>query len=503
MKNLIIIFIAALSIISFTNCAVKMKNTVWVSPKYHPDTSLHAVVVWFEDQYLEKGDSFLKETEKFNGKSKEVVRKEMMLALKTKSNKSFNKIKQQLVELENANHITAIKQHWIINGFSCTLTEEGFKTIQTLDGISKIFIKRPPSISKGKDMGPEFLKTIPPSRFDIKSVGSYPWNIEKIRAPEVWKEFGITGKGTLNVVHDSGFKLDIPPLAETIFTNNGEIAGNGLDDDGNGLIDDYHGYNFDAGNASLNNPTIRRATNIHGNLCAAMISGTFATNTKQAIGVAPGSQWAPVIGSSNIEQAVEWAIEQGADTYSMSFSHPNLGEYRTHWRKVLEHGTLCGVVFISGAGNFATGKRAAPIPVQMRNPEDIPNAVLGVAGVGEDGIRPAFSSQGPVKWNTQYYKEGEVKKPDFATLNYKIPCVDPEGNLTNMASGNSLSGPHMAGIVSLMLSANPDLLPWEIKEILLNTAEDIGDKGFDYQCGHGFVNAYDAVKAVVQQAREN
>lgn len=135
----------------------------------------------------------------------------------------------------------------------------------------------------------------------------------------------------------------------------------------------------------------------------------------------------------------------------------------------------------------------------MRNPEDIPNVVLAVAGVGEDGKRPAFSSQGPVEWNTDYYKDGKVDKPDFTTLNAKIPCVDPEGNLTIIAGGNSLSAPHMAGIVSLMFSANPDLLPWKIKEILLNTAKDLGDKGFDYQHGHGYVNAYDAVKAAMKR----
>lgn len=71
--------------------------------------------------------------------------------------------------------------------------------------------------------------------------------------------------------------------------------------------------------------------------------------------------------------------------------------------------------------------------------------------------------------------------------------------IINSANGNSLSGPHMAGIVSLMLSANPHLLPWEVKNILLDIAEDIGEPGFDYQSGHGFVNAYDAVKVVMQQ----
>ncbi|MEQ8425993.1 MAG: S8 family serine peptidase, partial [Cyclobacteriaceae bacterium] len=166
-----------------------------------------------------------------------------------------------------------------------------------------------------------------------------------------------------------------------------------------------------------------------------------------------------------------------------------------------EQGAFCGVIFISGAGNFAAGNNFAPVPVQMRIPEDIPNAVLGVAGVGQDGNRPPFSSQGPVEWNTDYYKEGTVNKPDFATLNFKISCVDLEGNLSNIAGGNSFAGPHMAGIVSLMLSANPELLPWEIKEILKKTAKDIGEPGFDYQSGYGFVNAYDAVTEVLKRGK--
>ncbi|MBX2817150.1 MAG: S8 family serine peptidase [Saprospiraceae bacterium] len=461
------------------------------------DSGVVRVVVWFDDQLLLEGGSFLKKIQELGDVSRSALRTRVMAQLKEKSKHSFRQNEGQLRALERRGQIQDIRRHWIINGFSCSVTREGKKALLALDGISKIFDKQPLYLPRGEDMGPEFLKSRYASRFELEKIDSFPWNIEKIRAPEVWREFGITGKGTLNVVHDSGFKLDVPPLAETIYTNAGEIPGNDIDDDGNGYVDDYHGYNFDAAQANLNEPTIRRGTNIHGNLCAAIIAGTFATDSQQAIGMAPGSLWAPVMGSSNIEQAVEWAIEQGADTYSMSFSQPNLGEYRTHWRKVLEHGTLCGVLFISGAGNFAAGSRSARIPVQMRNPEDIPHAVLGVAGIGKDGTRPAFSSQGPVEWMTDHYQEGKVDKPDFTTINYEVPCVDPEGRLTNMASGNSLAGPHMAGIISLMLSANPELLPWEIRSILRQTARDIGEKGFDYQSGHGFVNAYDAVKAAI------
>ncbi len=473
-------------------------DNVWLDPALDLRASSQSVVVWFENQYLRSGDSFLEKTRELDGKRRSVVKKEVLMALKTLSDASFGKIEDQLNALEKQNDVRAVKRHWIINGFSCVASEEGLKGIMELEGVAKIFLKQLSSNVSNPDMGPEFLEEIPETRFSIEQVESYPWNIKKIRAPEVWNSYKIVGEGTLNVVHDFGFKLDIPPLAETIYVNEDEIPGNNVDDDNNGYIDDYHGYDFDKETASVNNPFIRRASVIHGNACAAMISGTFATKTSQAIGIAPGSKWAPVISSANIEQAVEWAIEQGADTYSMSFSQPNLGEFRTHWRKVMEHGTLCGVVFISGAGNFAAGPNAAPIPVQMRNPEDIPHAVLGVAGIGEDGVRPVFSSQGPVEWNTHYYKDGRVNKPDFATLNYRISCVDPEGNLSNTAGGNSFAGPHMAGIVSLMFSANQELLPWEVKEILVKTAQDIGDPGFDFQSGHGFVNAFDAVSAALK-----
>ena len=468
-------------------------QNVWIDPAIDTESSTQRIVVWFDEQFLGSGDSYEKRTKEFAGQKRSVLRKSVVQTLKTLNKKSIAEIKAALNDLESNGEIMELTPHWVVNGFSALVTREGLAAIQKLSGVSKIFGKRRLVINNNENQGPEYLKYNPESSFSIDKVTSYPWNIEQIRAPQVWNKHGVLGEGTLNVVHDFGFKLDVRPLAETLYINKGEIPGNGIDDDKNGFIDDYNGYNFDARKADVNQPRLR-GTLIHGNACAAMISGTFALNTTQAIGIAPKSKWAPVIGTSNIEQAIEWAIEQGADTYSMSFSLPNLGEARSHWRKMMEQATFCGVVFISGAGNFAAGNGIAPVPVQMRNPEDIPNAVLGVAGVGQDGKRPAFSSQGHVEWNTEHYKDGQVNKPDFATLNFQIDCVDLEGNLSNMASGNSFAGPHMAGIVSLMLSANPELLPWDVKAILIKTAKDIGTPGFDFQSGHGFVNALDAVE---------
>jgi hypothetical protein len=50
------------------------------------------------------------------------------------------------------------------------------------------------------------------------------------------------------------------------------------------------------------------------------------------------------------------------------------------------------------------------------------------------------------------------------------------------------------GTIALMLSANPELKPWETREIIIRTATDVAAEGFDFQTGHGLINAFEAVK---------
>src|SRR5918997_390476 len=60
-----------------------------------------------------------------------------------------------------------------------------------------------------------------------------------IGAQEAWTQS--SGAGILVAVLDSGIQLDHPDLAANIWTNPGEVAGNGRDDDVNGIVDDIHG----------------------------------------------------------------------------------------------------------------------------------------------------------------------------------------------------------------------------------------------------------------------
>ena len=101
------------------------------------------------------------------------------------------------------------------------------------------------------------------------------WGLTKISAPAAWN----TTTGSSNVVIavvDSGMDSSHEDLAAQLWTNPGEIAGNGLDDDSNGYVDDIHGWNMLDNNANLTDNTG------HGT----QVAGVVAATTNNAKGMA-------------------------------------------------------------------------------------------------------------------------------------------------------------------------------------------------------------------------
>lgn len=455
------------------------------------------VKVWFDKQLLGAGNSYLKRARTLKGWTRSKLRTQSVKTLQAIAKQSWKNAEPAIKVAVNNGSIQKIERHWIINGFTCIIDKQGLKALKAIPTVKKIFYSGLGQRRRPKANKAQFFKERPSKKFDPDRY-QHPWYTRALLVDKVWKELGVTGKGTLNIVHDGNFLFN-ENLSARLYRNPKEIPGNGKDDDGNGLIDDYHGWNFASQSADLSprqGSKGRASSQSHGFSCAAIISGVGTKKTPFEFGLAPESQWAGLIAGPKIEAAVEWAIEHKADTYSMSFSIPNLGEYRSHWRKVLEHGSFCGVYFVSGAGNFA---RDVPTPVQMRIPEDIPNAVFAAAGIQRDFSRTSFSSQGPVHWNTEHYKDGTVQKPAVCAFNRKLPKLHVNGHISDQAiSGNSFAGPMYCGTIALMLSADPELLPWDLRKIITSTATDVGEKGVDYQTGHGLINSYRAVKEVLR-----
>lgn len=468
-----------------------------------PSDAWQEVTIWFDQHFLPAGESFHERTLVWAERPRRALRKEVVDTLKARSARAYEAARAWMRDMEAEGSLRDCRRHWIIAGMSCSV-RGSLDRLRERPGVGKV-LRRPPFIptAAGRSpMGPtHFTSERRPFRRDGRAVS---WNVAAIGAPEVWTRHGLTGAGVLVVVSDLGFLLDSPVTAPTLFRSPTEVPDNGTDDDGNGLVDDYHGYDFDRGTSELNAVRLVLDSIIHGHVTAAVVSGRATTDTGLIVGVAPDATWAPVIGTFNIEESVEWALEQDADIFSMSFSIPGLGAYRAHWRRVMENGALAGLFFVSGAGNF--GDPSLPnyvdVPRQMRIPEDIPDAVFAVAGVDADSVRPTFSSQGPVVWMTDPYQEGSVLKPDLTTYNMDIAVPDFRGRQT-VAFGNSMAGPHLAGVLALMLQADPDLTPWRGMQILRETAKDLDPTGPDNGTGWGLVDGLEAVERTLACRRGN
>jgi len=513
-RTIILLLIGIGGLIVFLPACAEAKtppaNDVWVMPVLKMGRGVFPcrVVVWFDQQFLDSGSAYQQKKVEFSGWKRSDMRRRVVSDLKKMSDKSWSRARTGIDALVQEKKIDQVVRHWIINGFSCRVKNpKALKALTAVPGVGRVFARVDelpvrPAIEK-----PIFYPAVNAGPFKPDSV-DVPWYVKGLAADQVWREFGVFGRKTINVIHDNNFIIT-PALTATLYRNPDEKPANGIDDDYNGYVDDVHGFNFNTGNACLTplqdtggKNAIRRQ---HGSLCASMVCGAGLGEKRWVPGIAPRGQWAGVIGHGRIEEAVEWAIEIGADTYSMSFSLPKLGEYRSHWRKVMEQGTFCGLIFVSGAGNFARkdNRNYAPVPVQMRVPEDIPEVVISAAGVRRDLTRPPFSSQGPVKWKTDYYREGKLPKPDISTFNFGLPVRMPDNTVRPQGvNGNSFAGAMLSGAAALILSADPELLPWDLRDIIIKTATDLGQPGFDYQTGHGLINCYRAVEEVQRRVKQ-
>jgi subtilisin family serine protease len=101
------------------------------------------------------------------------------------------------------------------------------------------------------------------------------WGMTNIKAPAAWSTF--TGSSSFVVADiDTGLDYTHQDIAANVWTNPGEIAGNGTDDDGNGYVDDVHGWNFVADSSDVADDSG------HGTL----VTGVAAARTNNGIGIA-------------------------------------------------------------------------------------------------------------------------------------------------------------------------------------------------------------------------
>ena len=274
------------------------------------------------------------------------------------------------------------------------------------------------------------------------------WNLNAVGAPEAWNA-GYRGDNVVVAVIDTGINVFHSDINDNIWTNPGEIAGDGIDNDGNGFIDDFYGWNFVA-----NSPNVFD-DNGHGT----HVAGTIAAeqNGFGATGVAPDTEILSVKvlnqqGSgfvSAIANGIRYAVDSGADIINLSLG----GGFSTAIASALGYAAANDVLVVAAAGN-----ESSSVP---SNPATLSSIYSNVLSVG------AYDSRG----NIASFSNGVGRS---GAVQVDAPGVNIYGLASNggfrTISGTSMAAPHVAGVAALTLSANPNLTADSLRNIIVSSS---------------------------------
>jgi len=273
----------------------------------------------------------------------------------------------------------------------------------------------------------KILNTSLPSVTDL---GGIFWGLDRLGAPEAWAA-GYTGTGITVAVVDTGVDYTHSDLDGNIWINAGEIAGNGIDDDGNGFIDDVRGWNFDANTNNVMDD------NSHGTHVAGTIAGEnngvgitgVAYNAKiMAVKVLNGSGSGTLTAVAN---GIRYAANNGAKVINLSLG----GGGSTELLDAVSYATSKGAVVVMAAGNDGAASPSYPAAYAQ-------SYGLAVGAIDSAGNLASFSNR------------AGITPVDYITAAGVNVYSSVPGNGYASYSGTSMATPHIAGAMALLQQAN-------------------------------------------------
>jgi len=305
--------------------------------------------------------------------------------------------------------------------------------------------------------------------------------------PEAW---GIaTGAGAVIAILDSGLDFGHEDIADQVWSNPGEIAGNGIDDDGNGYVDDIRGWDF--ANQD-NDPLDDRG---HGT----RVGSVAAASTDNGLGIA-GACWtcqlmalkafdADGAGTDSwFADGVLYATDAGARVINYSAGGTTPSETRL---SAINYAYDAGVVMVGGAGNANINGDMSGVVYPKARTEFIASG--GTTTLDERAL--PFECSGSSS-GSRYGKEIDVVAP--ASVIRGATLGGGYGN----ACGNSFAGPLLAGLIGLVRELDPSVGREEVRHLIQSGAEDqVGratedTPGFDVYHGWGRANMHLTLQAV-------
>jgi subtilisin family serine protease len=248
-----------------------------------------------------------------------------------------------------------------------------------------------------------------------------------IDAPEAW-DIANSASNVVVAVLDTGVLYTHEDLAENIWTNSGEIPGNGIDDDNNGVIDDIHGFTVFSGDVNDHNG--------HGTHVAGILGGVG----NNGLGIS-GVAWRVQIMickfldsgghgyDSDAIRCINYARTNGAHILNCSWGSESSSSVL---RSAIDSVRSAGILVVAAAGNDPSSVHY-PASFALDN-------VLGVGATTRSDVRASYSAVGDI-----YAPGSDIRSTYFSSdASYRV------------LSGTSMAAPCVAGAAAILLGAFPN-----------------------------------------------
>lgn len=174
----------------------------------------------------------------------------------------------------------------------------------------------------------------------------------------------------------------------------------------------------------------------------------------------------------DLGEGILYAVKNGAKVVVLSVG---LHRHSPYMQDIVQYAENQGVLLIAASGNdgVSMGGKAA-----VKYPAAYPT-VLAVGGAGSDGKADARSNAGT---------ELDVIAPWHV-------YTTAAGGGYQKEEGTSMAAPQAAAAAALILAEHPDYKPYQVRELIRQTAQDVGTAGFDAASGYGLLRLDQAVTA--------
>jgi serine protease AprX len=244
----------------------------------------------------------------------------------------------------------------------------------------------------------------------------------------------------------------------------------------------------------------------HGTFVSGIIAGSGASSSGKYAGIATGAKLlgmsAGDVDLTNILSGFDYLLDKGAKykvrVVNCSFSAQTVYDPNDPVNVATKMLTDAGVNVVFSAGNTGPGNGTL-------NPYAAAPWVISVGATDNQGRLADFSSRGYFAEPNQHptlvapgVNIASLRSPTGVTGLSGLLGADAsrlnfwESIFYTTASGTSFSAPQVSAAIALMLEANPNLKPAEIKEILSRTATPM-PRYFYHEAGAGMLNTYAAV----------